>query len=316
MVYPTRERLSLRAPGEVADFVEDRGNMPINTPGTIIQKYRNRLLFMPTSTCAAHCLYCFRQDVLSEQHETGEAALKKAIQDLGTYLTHHRRVQEVILSGGDPMTIPLQALKEILSAVSNKAQRNVRIHTKTISYAPQVFRNRKKLSLLASAGVRLLFHLTHPYEICGTVREAIKRIQGAGVRCYNQFPILRQINDHPEVLQKHLETLDCLGIRNLSVFIPDPINYSASFRISLSRLVSIINALNWHSPSWINSTRFVMDTKVGKVRREDMTNYDQARGIAYFERDGKTITYHDFPSELDVPGSIETLLWRSNVGVS
>ncbi|KER04634.1 radical SAM protein [Photorhabdus temperata] len=317
MVYPTKERLLVRAPGEVADFVDDRENMPDDALGNIIQKYRNRMLFMPTSTCASHCQYCFRQDVLSEQHETGKKIFDKAILELDSYLSTHPDVEEVILSGGDPMTLPTELLKSIFSTIkSHKQVRSIRIHTKTISYSPQVFKSDEKLKLLASAGVRLVFHLTHPYELCDVVRKMIKRIQRAGIPCYNQFPILRQINDHPEILRRHLETLDRLGIRNLSVFIPDPINFSAPFRINLARLINIINELNWRSPSWINSTRFVMDTKVGKVRREDITHYDTDLGIAIFERDGKTIRYPDFPANLDIPGDIETILWKDYVSVS
>ncbi|WP_434524781.1 radical SAM protein [Photorhabdus asymbiotica] len=317
MIYPTKERLLVRAPGEVADFVDDRENMPEDAPGNIIQKYQNRMLFMPTSTCVSHCQYCFRQDVLSEQHETGKTELDKAILELGSYLSTHPDIQEVILSGGDPMTLPMESLQSIISVIKSHAQvKSIRIHTKTISYFPQVFKSDEKLRFLASAGVRLVFHLTHPYELCEVVRKTIKRIQDTGIRCYNQFPILRQINDHPEVLRRHLETLDCLGIRNLSVFIPDPINFSAPFRINLARLVNIINELNWRSPSWINSTRFVMDTKVGKVRREDMTHYDAERGIAIFERDGKTIHYPDFPANLDIPGEIKTMLWKDYVSLN
>ncbi|WP_242689407.1 4Fe-4S cluster-binding domain-containing protein [Photorhabdus cinerea] len=156
MVYPTKERLLVRAPGEVADFVDDRENMPEDASGNIIQKYRNRMLFMPTSTCVSHCQYCFRQDVLSEQHETGKAALNKSILELDTYLSTHPDIQEVILSGGDPMTLPMESLQGIISAIKSYAQvKSIRIHTKTISYFPQVFKSDEKLRLLASAGVRI-----------------------------------------------------------------------------------------------------------------------------------------------------------------
>src|SRR5580658_10981846 len=55
IVYPTKERLNVRVLGEVPDFVDDRTNMPDLAPSTIIQKYKNRILFLPTSTCASHC---------------------------------------------------------------------------------------------------------------------------------------------------------------------------------------------------------------------------------------------------------------------
>jgi lysine 2,3-aminomutase len=111
---------------------------------------------------------------------------------------------------------------------------------------------------------------------------------------------------------QHLETLDNLNIRNLSMFIPDPINYSAAFRISLKRQSEIINTLNWKSPSWINSTRLVLDTPIGKVRREDMIEYDEKRKLAVFEREGKKVLYPDLPEEMDIPGKLDILLWKNH----
>lgn len=239
-----------------------------------------------------------------------------SVERLSGYLDTHTDAEEVILSGGDPMTLSASSLAKIFEVI--KAHRNIRsirIHTKAISYDPQLIIDERKLELLSAADVRLVFHLTHPYEVCDDVKEAIAKIRKAGIRCYNQFPILRQINDHHVVLIRHLEQLDQLGIRNLSIFIPDPINFSAPFRINLARLIGIIERINWFSPSWINSTRFVMDTMVGKVRREDMAEYDLNAGVATFKRDGKSVAYPDFPAELDVPGNLETMLWRDNVSL-
>lgn len=316
IVYPTKERMNVRAPGEVPDFVEDRSNMPEGVPGIMIRKYQNRMLFLPTSNCAAHCQYCFRQDVLSEEHGSESAELTAKLELLKNYLKDKPEVKEVILSGGDPMTLSLSALRRIVTTLKNELQiESIRIHTKTISYSPQVFKSEEKLQLLAAANVRMVFHLVHPYEICDEVLRTIRRIRAHGIRCYNQFPILRKINDHPDVLIRHLKTLDELGVRNLSVFIPDPINYSAAFRINLQRLFNIINEFNWKSPSWINSTRFLLDTQIGKVRREDIKHYDPAKGLAIFEREGRQIEYPDLPQELDIPGDLETMLWKDHARV-
>ena len=56
--------------------------------------------------------------------------------------------------------------------------------------------------------------------------------------------------------------------------------------------------------------RLVLDTAIGKVRREDMVAWDKAAGVITFQREGKNVTYHDFPEELDIPGEVETLLWK------
>jgi KamA family protein len=309
IAYPTRERLLLRTSDEVDDFVEDRSNMPKNAKDSLIHKYSNRILFMVTANCIANCQYCFRQNVLSDPL-IEKGFLDDKLLVLGDYLASHPEITEVILSGGDPMSLSYAHLEKIILFIKNSVQiESIRLHTKAISYAPQVF-SEVKMKLLGDAKVRLVFHLVHPCEICDEVTDIIKKLQQHGVRCYNQFPLLRNINDHVDVLIKLLTLLDDLNVRNLSMYVAEPVKYSASYRISLPRLFNLLDELNWSTPSWINSTRFALDTPIGKVRREDLQSYDVETGMAIFKRQGQEIHYQDFPQELDVSGKLETLLWK------
>jgi lysine 2,3-aminomutase len=312
-ILPDLKRFELRAPGEVADFVEDRENMPDETPDTIVQKYRNRLLFFPTDICAAHCQYCFRTNVLSEQHDKVLPSFEEKLKRLISYLQKHPEVEEVILSGGDPMTLSKGMLIETLTRLKEEASiGHIRLHTRTMAFSPKVF-SEEKLEVLAATKVRLVHHIIHPYEICNEVREKIELINSYRIPQYNQFPILRQINDHSEVLRLLLTDLDSLHIRNLSMFIPDPINYSAKYRIALERLFAIMDNLNWTTPSWINSTRLVLDTQHGKVRREDLIRIDTEQNMAFFSREGNLIEYPNLPEEMDIAGDINTMLWKNNI---
>lgn len=311
MVYPTEERLSLKVPGEVPDFVEDKGNMPQDTPGSIIHKYPDRLLFMPTSICAAHCQYCFRQDILADPNVNFRSIFEQSVEDLVAYLGRNPGVSEVIVSGGDPLTLPHRDLLFLWETVSRvKTVRFLRLHTKTISFSPQVFRNEEKLEALKRFQVRLVFHIAHPYEICEEVRQTIIRLSDFGIACYNQFPLLRNINDHAEVIRRLLQELDSLRVRNLSVFVPEPIYFSAPFRMTLARFYDIAQEVAWTTPSWINATRFLLDTPIGKVRKEDLSAYNPQTRRATFTRAGKTVHYPDFPQEHDIPGELRTLLWK------
>ena len=127
---------------------------------------------------------------------------------------------------------------------------------------------------------------------------------------YAQFPLLRGINDHSKVLIKLLVKMDELNIRPLSIFIPDPISYGAVNRISLSRIEKIMDEVNWNTPSWVNSTRFVMDTTIGKVRRENIIKR-QGKCIT-FMRDGKKeiVNYYDLDDGIDVASDVNILLWK------
>lgn len=192
-------------------------------------------------------------------------------------------------------------------ALGELKQWNIRIHTRAIVYDPSVF-TEKMINLLNDNNIRLVFHFNHPYEIDEVVEEKIEAIRTAGIRMYAQFPLLRGINDNSKVLIKLLMKMDELNIRPLSIFIPDPISYGAANRISVNRIEKIMDEVNWNTPSWVNSIRFVMDTTIGKVRRENIIKRDGT--CITFLRDGKTVDYYDLDDGIDVPSSINKLLWK------
>lgn len=312
--YPTYERLSLHAPFEVPDFVTDKNNMPKGLEHILIQKYDNRVLILSTHECAGHCQYCFRTRLLSEEKSSKKSITlnNDKISKIIRYIKIKPKVKEVIFSGGDPLLIPFKNLSLAIKKISSETQvKNIRIHTRAIIFAPDLFTN-EKIKFFSQNNVRIIFHINHPYEIFPEVIKMIKKINKAGIRTYNQFPILRKINDHPKVIVKLVETLDSLGTRTLSIFIPDPINFSASFRVPLKRIFSIFDDINWHYASWINSVRVVLDSPIGKVRRENISKWDEKNGIVVFSRDSKEVLYHDFPKNMDEPGELKYLMWKGD----
>jgi lysine 2,3-aminomutase len=141
------------------------------------------------------------------------------------------------------------------------------------------------------------------------VEKKINEIRKSGIRMYSQFPLLRGINDNSKVLIKLLIEMDELDVRPLSIFIPDPISYGAVNRVSAERIEKIMDEVNWNTPSWVNSTRFVMDTTIGKVRRENIVK-KEGKCIT-FSRDEKTVDYYDLDDGIDVPSDINILLWKN-----
>lgn len=311
MVYPNEEKVTLKIKWEFDDWVDDRSNMPLNLEWKAIRKYTERMLYLPISFCASNCQYCFRQDVLDEERwkKQNLNSITWDLIKLWEYLNSNPEIEEIILSWWDPMILPERKLEEICKYIWEKWL-SIRIHTKTISYNP-ILINKQKINTLSKYNVRLVFHLTHPYEICDIVKEKILELKQNNIRLYNQFPLLRWINDHYKLLIKHLKLLDSLWVRTLSIFLPDPIKFSWAFRINLERIFSIINQLNWNSPSWINSTRFVMDSNIWKLRREDLREYNKEKYYAIFEREWKFIKYPDFPEENDIAWDLQTMLWKN-----
>lgn len=313
-VYPSDERLSLRAPGEVADWVDDRSNMEDDAKDIFIQKYPDRVLFTPTSTCASHCLYCFRQDVLSEQKTGARKTIEEQCDVLIAHLNAHPDVREVILSGGDPLTLSYAELQTIFEKLATvKTVTELRIHTRVPIFSPAALKNDDKLALFAKHNVRLILHSVHPYEICDDVAALLERMHAHGIRLYNHFPMLRHVNDHADVLLQLMQKLETHHVKTLSIYVPEPINFSASYRIAYDRMCSIIDEVNARAPSWLNSFRFCLDSPFGKVRRENLKMRDRTSGRLVFMREGERIDYPDFPVAMDTPGSIETMLWKMKI---
>lgn len=310
-VYPSEERLSLRAPGEVADWVDDRSNMEDDAKDVLIQKYTDRVLFTPTSTCASHCLYCFRQDVLSEQKTSPRKSIEQQCDVLIAHLKANPNVREVILSGGDPLTLSYAELQTIFEKLATvRTVTELRIHTRVPIFSPSALKNDDKLVLFAKYNVRMILHSVHPYEICDEVTTLLERMHAHGIRLYNHFPMLRHVNDHADVLLQLMQKLETHHVKTLSIYVPEPINFSAAYRISYDRMCSIIDEVNARAPSWLNSFRFCLDSPFGKVRRENLKMRDRNAQHLVFMREGQRVDYPDFPDALDVPGNIEIMLWQ------
>ena len=282
-VLPLKEKIEIKTSVETRDYVEEFKHMPIKDADYIIQKYKDRVLVIITDICFSHCQYCFRTYNLSTfQQSNMKETIKNKIETLKEYLDKHKEIKEVILSGGDPISIGYEP-----SAITSEI-----------------------IGLLEKYNVRLVFHINHPYEIDQYVEEKINEIYNKGIRMYAQFPLIRGVNDNATVLKILLEKMDQLHIRPLSIFISDPISYSATFRIKLKRIIDIINEVNWTTPSWINSVRLTMDTTIGKVRIENIVSWKENHVV--FSRDGKKVDYYDLDDGIDEPTPLEKLLWKTN----
>jgi len=304
-VIPTIEKINIKTSIETRDYVEEEKHNPVQNCDYIIQKYNDRLVFIITDICFSHCQYCFRTYNLSKfQQSNLKTTISNKISVLKKYLKSNQNIKEVIFSGGDPLSIGYENMKYALEELK---EWNIRIHTRAIVYEPSVF-TKEMIKLFKDNNVRLVFHINHPYEIDEIVESKIKEIRDNNIRMYSQFPLLRGINDNSEVLIKLLTKMDELNIRPLSIFIPDPISYGAVNRVSVNRIEKIIDEVNWNTPSWINSVRFVMDTTIGKVRRENIIKRNGKR--ITFMREGKTVDYYDLDDGIDVPTPIDKLLWK------
>ena len=309
-MLPTEEKLSTVGPGEHPDFINDRLQMPQGSSGCFLHKYSDRVLFLPTHLCLAHCMYCFRQDLLEEKKSEAEKNLAKNLAELEAYLCKHSEVREIILSGGDPLMLSPKALELIflrLSQIPHITQ--FRIHTRAPIFDPRSL-SEAHLEVLLRFRVRMVLHCIHPYELEPQLCELLQKAHQRGAKLYNHFPLLRGVNDHPVVLLKLLEHLDLLGVRPLSIYFPEPVLHSAVYRISFVRLREMVETIQQNSPSWLHGLRFCQDSPHGKLQLHEVVKVDEQKCTVTYLRKGQCIEVPDFPKTLDIAGDLKRLLWK------
>jgi EF-P beta-lysylation protein EpmB len=185
----------LASPGFVLDPLGEGEVSPV--PG-LLHKYRGRVLLILTGACPVHCRYCFRRHFPYGEHALSDDALARAID----YIAGDASIHEVILSGGDPLSlddVALAALEAKLATIPHL--RRLRIHTRwPIAIPARV--NDALVAWLCRSRLRpvMVVHANHAAEIDDGVRAALGLMRTRGLRVLNQSVLLRGVNDSVDAL--------------------------------------------------------------------------------------------------------------------
>lgn len=195
-------------------------------PGTL-QKYRGRVLHIATSACPIHCRYCFRR------HYPYHKARNGAFNSLLEYIRTDESIIEVILSGGDPLTLADSTIKTLISKIEGvRHVKILRIHTRFSVVIPQRI-TEGLLRLLRDTRLRtvLVTHINHPNEIDGMVRIATHALRDSNVMLLNQSVLLKNVNDSSSVLACLSQKLFEIGVSPYYLHMLDKVEGAAHFDI-------------------------------------------------------------------------------------
>jgi len=216
-------------------------------PG-LLQKYTGRVLLVTTGACAVHCRYCFRRHYPYDTAPKTLAAWESAIDEIAA----DESISEVILSGGDPLTLRdslLAALADRLAEIPHL--RRLRVHTRLPLMIPERI-NDDLLSWLR--GTRLapvmVIHANHANELAGDAADAVQRIVAAGIPTLNQTVLLRGINDDVETLAALSERLLDLGAMPYYLHQLDRVAGAMHFEVPLARGLELVTALRARLPGY------------------------------------------------------------------
>lgn len=195
----------------VAGFELDAvGDTAANAGTGILHKYQGRALLVATGSCAVHCRYCFRRHYPYAEQTAAANHWQAAID----FLRADPSISELLLSGGDPLSLATPKLAELTDALHDlPSLRRIRLHTRL----PVVLPERVDAALLdwiASLPwpVSVVIHANHGNEIDGDVRQALRRLRQAGAIVLNQSVLLRGVNDNIEALAALSERLFDAGV--------------------------------------------------------------------------------------------------------
>lgn len=198
-------------------------------PG-LLQKYRHRALIITTGACAVHCRYCFRRNFPYQETSALGQNLARAL----TWLRSHPEIHEVILSGGDPLSLSDRRLLEWLDALSELKQlQRLRIHTRVPVVIPQRVTPAFVAWLKTSQKpIALVLHINHPHELHSELQQALVQLRAPKVTLFNQAVLLKGVNDRANVLIDLSELLFAHGVIPYYLHQLDRVAGSAHFEVS------------------------------------------------------------------------------------
>ncbi|CRX38997.1 KamA family radical SAM protein [Estrella lausannensis] len=227
-------------------FLDDPNAESLYTlTGKMLKKYAGRALIVTTSACAMHCRYCFRQNYPYEKEKADfEEELSGLRSDTSLF--------EVILSGGDPLSLPDRRLMTLLEGIDAIPHiQLIRFHTRFPIGIPERIDD-AFLDLFASINKQIVFvvHVNHARELDSDVLFSLKRIQKLGIPVLSQSVLLKDVNDTVEALEELMLKLSANGIIPYYLHQLDRVRGSQRFEVGDERAIALIGQIRERLPGY------------------------------------------------------------------
>lgn len=241
---------------EQSDPLSEEFHEPV--PG-LVHRYPDRVLFLATTFCSTYCRYCTRSRIVgnvdSGRGELWDLAL--------AYIRNHPEVRDVLVSGGDPLTLSDEALDHLLTSLRVIPHVEIiRIGTKIPTVLPQrVTRSLVKV-LKKFHPLFISLHATHPNEFTDEARKACAMLADAGIPLGSQTVLLKGVNDDPATMKRLTHKLLMARVRPYYLYQCDPVKGTSHMRTPVEKGVEIIDSLRGHTTGYAVPT-FVIDAPGG-----------------------------------------------------
>jgi lysine 2,3-aminomutase len=278
--------------GEASDPLSEEHDSPVPN---VVHRYPDRVLFLVTGFCSTYCRYCTRtRMVAKDKCHIGVKAWEAGLE----YIEQHREVRDVLISGGDPLTMPDLHVEYLLSRLRSIPHVEIiRIGTKVPVVLPQRITRPLVGMLKKYHPLFLSIHFTHADEITPEVKEACEKLANAGIPLGSQTVLLKGINDSVPVMKKLMHALLMARVKPYYLYQCDPVVGSHHFRTTIEKGLSIMRGLRGFTSGYAVPT-YVVDAPGGGGKIPLLPDYFEGReeGYALLKNyEEKIFRYPDFP---------------------
>ncbi len=255
-VIPTAAEI-LPFTGMMEDSLAEDQHSPV--PG-LVHRYPDRALMLVTTQCASYCRYCTRSRIVGDPGATFSRADFELQLD---YLRHTPQIRDVLLSGGDPLTLAPKILEELLTKLREIPHIDiVRIGSRVPVFMPQRVTTELTDMLQKFHPLWLNIHVNHPNEISAELAEACDKLSRAGIPLGNQSVLLAGVNDCPHIQKKLVQDLVRIRVRPYYLYQCDLVEGAGHFRTPVAKGFEILEALRGHTSGFSVPT-YVVDAPGG-----------------------------------------------------
>ena len=274
-----------------SDMVDPLGEDKDSPVPGLVHRYPDRVLLLVTDQCAAYCRYCTRRRLVGA-HE--RSITQGNFEEVLKYLRSHRKVRDVLLSGGDPLLLENERLEEILSRLRTIPHLELlRIGTRAPVTLPQRITPGLVRMLKKYHPLMMSIHFTHPKEITEAVKNACSELADAGIPLGSQTVLLKGINDKPYIMRKLVHELLKIRVRPYYIYQCDLVVGTDHFRTSVATGIQIIEKLQGFTTGYAVPT-YVIDAPGGGGKIPIVPDYIVSRGkgkIVLRNYEGKVFEY-------------------------
>jgi len=262
MALPSLEELNL-------DGFYDTSGEAENTkmPG-LQHKYAETALILATNRCAMYCRHCFRKRLVGLPTEE----IVKRFEDAAEYIAEHEEINNVLVSGGDPLVLSNEVIETFLEMLTRIDHLSfIRFGSRTPVTLPSRFSDPELLALFKKYSqidkrIYVVTQFNHPREITPQSISAVSKILKAGVLMSNQTVLLRGVNDNPDTLATLMDKLVSIGIVPYYVFQCRPVKRVKShFQVPICKGVRIVEQAKAKCNGHSKRFKYAMSHKTGKI---------------------------------------------------